>query len=162
MQKKPRTVTVPIAFDPALEKAVVDARNTLDQEAQRLLQTFNARVSVEAALDSEGDPARRVYDDDQKALAALQDDVKSAEEALTKGSQAYTFQSIGWRAWKALKAHHTKNKEIDEDALLPDILRDASVDPKLSNADVEDLLTDPAWSEGEITLLYQAAVSVQV
>ncbi len=160
--KKPRTVTVPITLDPDLENAVTTARTTLDREAQRLLETFNARVAVEAAVNPEGEPARRVYDQDLETLADLEQAVEDAEAALVAGCRQYTFQSIGYTAWKALKALHTKNKEIDDEALLPDILRDASVDPKLSNTAVEDLLNDPAWSEGEIALLYQAAVSVQV
>jgi len=46
--------------------------------------------------------------------------------------------------------------------MTPTILRDASHEPKMSAAVVEDMLNDPAWSAGEIEMLVNAAIRVQV
>lgn len=167
MDKKPRTIEVPICLDQDVEQAALAARRDLDTTAQQLLETFNARVRVAQTLSPDDDAetvARRIYDEDEARLADLKAAAEVAEADLRDACQTFTFQSIGFKAWRALKAAHpSKNKDLifDVDALAPALLRDASVDPKLSAGQVEDLLNSPDWSEGEINLLIGAAVAVQ-
>ncbi len=162
--KTPRTLTVPIVLDPALEKAVLDAKAALNATTENLLSTFTRRVAVRAALEPDTDAAHAVYADDEAQLADLTAALTAANEALTAGVREYAFRPIGWKAWRALKAAHpSKDKDyaFDVDSLAPQILRDASYEPKFSAADVEDILTSDEWSEGEVILLINAAVTVQ-
>lgn len=162
--KTPRTVTVPIVLDPAAEKAVLDAKNALNVTAQELLETFSQRVAVRAALEPDADAARAVYDEDQEKLAELTAALDNAQAVLTASVREYAFRPLGWKAWRALKAAHpSKDKDyaFDVDSIAPTLLRDASHEPKLSAADVEDILTSDEWSEGEVILLINAAVTVQ-
>lgn len=162
--KTPRTVTVPIVLDPSAERAVLDAKNALSVTAQELLETFNRRVTVRAALDPEADAAHAVYEEDEAKLAELSATLDAANEALKANVREYSFRPLGWKAWRALKATHpSKDKDyaFDVDAIAPQLLREASHEPKLSAADVEDILTSPDWSEGDVILLINAAVTVQ-
>ena len=162
--KTPRTVTVPIVLDPAAEKAVLDAKTTLSVTSQELLETFNRRVAVQATLAPESDAAHAVYEEDEAKLAELSAALDAANEALEANVRRYSFRPLGWKAWRALKAAHpSKDKDyaFDVDSIAPQLLREASHEPKLSAADVEDIMTSPDWSEGEVILLINAAVTVQ-
>lgn len=162
--KTPRTLTVPIVLDQDLENAVLAAKAELDQTAENLLSTFTRRVTVRAALEPDIDAARAVYADDEEKLAGLTAALDAANEALKAGVREYTFRPLGWKAWRALKAAHpSKDKDyaFDVDSIAPQLLREASFEPKLSAADVEDILTSDEWSEGEVILLINAAVTVQ-
>lgn len=162
--KKPRTITVPIVLDPSFEDAVARAKHELDTAARELLGTFNQRVHVEQTLRPGEDPqnvARDVYDQDQENLATLEAAMKAAQEALTEHCREFTFRSLGFRRWRAMKAEHPskdKNFAFDIDSIAPALLREAS---DLSAVEVEEILTSPVWSEGEVTLLVNAAVTVQ-
>lgn len=162
--KTPRSITVPIVLNPDLEKAVLDARSELDQTAENLLTTFTRRVAVQAALEPDIDAAHAVYAEDEAKLAELTAVLDAANEALNSGVREYTFRPLGWAAWRALKAAHpSKDKDyaFDIDSIAPTLLREASLTPKLSAANVEDILTSDEWSEGEVILLINAAVTVQ-
>lgn len=165
--KTPRTVTVPVVLDPDVEKAVLDARNALNTTTQELLETFIRRAAVRAAVDpdvDEHDAARAVYEEDEAKLAELSAALDAANTALAAVTRNYTFRPLGWKAWRALKkAHPSKDKdyEFDVDSIAPELLRHASHEPKLSAADVEDLLESPDFSEGEIILLLNGAIAVQ-
>lgn len=165
--KEPRTVKALIMTDPVLEAAVKDAQTELDRSAHTLLSTFPQRVSVEQAKRSHEDPevvAQAVYEDDQAALEALKGDLLAAQEALVPTIRTFTFRPIGWKAWRALtSAHPAKGKpgEWDVDAVAPVLLRDASHEPRLTATEVEDILSSPDWSAGEVHQLIEAAVAAQ-
>lgn len=168
MDKKPRLIEVPICLDATLEDTVAAAKIALDHTAHQLLESFTARVRQQQALHSgipADDVAAQVAAADEADLEALKAQVDHANQALTDGCQVYSFRPLGWKAWKALKAAYpSKDKDLlfDVDAMTPTILRDASHEPKMSAAVVEDMLNDPAWSAGEIEMLVNAAIRVQV
>lgn len=165
--KKPRTIDVPICLDQDVETAARAAQHALEVTAQRLLETFRGRFAQAQALrpdEDAADVAQSVFDEDQATLAALEQEKDAAQEALRDACRVYRFQSIGWKAWRAMKAAHpSKDKDLifDLDTLAPALLRDASLEPKLTAAAVEDILESGAWSEGEINLLLNAAITVQ-
>ncbi|MBO9555611.1 hypothetical protein [Cellulomonas sp.] len=164
MDKKPRTVSVPIVTDPAIEQAVLDAKRTLDARSQTLLETFNARVRQHQTMHPDADAPQAVYDADMAELADLEAAYTKAQAALNEHATVYSFRPLGFKAWRALKAAHpSKNKDelFDLDSIAAPLLRDASYEPRLSAAQVEDILTSDAWSEGEVSLLIGAAVTVQ-
>lgn len=161
MKKAPRTIEVPIVFDPAAEDAVARAKLALETRARELLETFVHRVGVQQTLTGDPEVARQVYDEDQAELERLQAAVNAAQAALAEGCRVYTFRSLGFRRWRAMKAAHpSKNKDLafDLDALTPELLREAS---DLTASEVEEILSSPEWSEGEVLLLVNAAVTVQ-
>ena len=162
MDKKPRTIEVPIVFDPAAEDAVARAKHAVEVRSRELLETFNQRVAVETALNpDEENTAHRVYEEDQATLGELTEALKAAQEALAAHTRVYTFRSLGFRAWRALKsAHPSKNKDevFDLDSITPALLREAG---QLTADQVEEILSDPKWSEGEVFLLVSGAVTVQ-
>ena len=161
MKKSPRTIQVPIVFDPAAEDAVARAKHALETSAQELLSTFTNRVAVRQTLTGAEDSARQVYDEDQAELERLQGAVDAAQAALVEVCRVYEFRSLGFRRWRAMKAAHpSKNKDLafDLDALVPELLREAS---DLTASEVEEILSSPEWSEGEVLLLVNAAVTVQ-
>lgn len=164
--KAPRLVTVPVILDPSLEGAVQSAQSRLNDRAQQLLETFQARVQREQVVTGL-DPvevAQTVTAADEAELTALREDYQAAAEAQLAAVQPYTFRPLGWKAWRALKAAHPskdKNLAFDLDSLVPDLLHLASHDPKLSKGQVEDLLDSDQWSEGEIMLLINGALAAQ-
>lgn len=167
MEKKPRIIEVPIVMDPSVEDDVVRAKATLDQTARTLLESFPARVAQQVALHPDTpyeQVAQSVVDADEADLDDLKDRVAKAQAALAEVSATYTFRAIGYKAWRALIAAHPakdKNLRFDIESIAAPLLRDAAYDPPLSAAAVEDLLSSPAWSAGEIELLINAAIAVQ-
>lgn len=167
MEKKPRIIEIPIVMDPAAEDGVVRAKAALDQRARTLLETFPSRVAQQTLLHPEASPeqvAQDVVDADEADLDALKADLTAAQEALAAASQTFTFRAIGYRAWRALMAAHpSKNKDLrfDVDSIAAPLLRDASASPALSAVAVEELLSSPDWSAGEIDMLINAAITVQ-
>lgn len=167
MEKKPRIIEVPIVLDPSAEDDVVRAKATLDQTAKTLLESFPARVAQQVALHPDTpyeQVAQSVVDGDEKDLDELKDRVTAAQEVLAGVSKTYTFRSIGWKAWRALMAAHPskdKNLRFDIDSIAAPLLRDAAYDPPLSAAAVDEILSSPEWSAGEIELLINAAIAVQ-
>ena len=161
MKKSPRTIQVPIVFDPTAEDAVARAKLALETRAKELLETFVHRVAMQQTLTGDAEAARQVYDEDQAELERLKAGVDAAQAALAEVCRVYEFRSLGFRRWRAMKADHpSKNKDLafDLDALTPELLREAS---DLSAGEVEEILSSPEWSEGEVLLLVNAAVTVQ-
>lgn len=167
MEKKPRIIEIPIVMDPAAEDAVVRAKGALDQRARVLLETFPSRVAQQTVLHPDvpaEQVAQDVVDADEADLDALKTELVAAQEALAAVSKTFTFRAIGYRAWRALMAAHpSKNKDLrfDVDSIAAPLLRDASADPALSSFEVEELLSSPDWSAGEIDMLINAAITVQ-
>lgn len=164
--KTPRIVSVPIVLDPAAQEAAEQAKHTLDQEAARLLADFPKRVDLEQAVTGEDRQtvARRLYEQDKARLAQLEDEFAQAQEKLREATRFYSFRPLGWKAWRELKAKHPSKEPkyaFDVDAIAPTLLRLASHEPRLSAEQVEEILTSPDWSEGEVALLVNAAVGAQ-
>lgn len=165
-EKKPQTVTIPIVTDPDAVTALQQAKAALDGTSKSLLESFVDRAAQEASLTGEDvlDARKRLYDEDVATLENLKAAVKTAEEAVLAASETFTFRSIGYKAWRAMKAAHPSKKDgyaFDEDSIAASLLRDASHEPRLSAERVEEILTSPDWSEGEVHLLLQAAVAAQ-
>jgi len=165
--KTPRVVEVPICLDPSKEDALTRAKAALEQTAQTLLESFTARVLREQSLHPDlerHEAAQAVTDADEADLAVLKTAVQEANDDLVAACRVYRFGPLGWKAWRALmRAHPSKNKDeaFDVDTLAPTLLRDASLDPKLTAEMVDELLTDPSYSAGEINLLINSAIAAQ-
>lgn len=166
LSKQPRILGVPIVLDPlVLEQANV-AKENLDNTSGELLSTFLSRRDQKAALEGiePDEAAKALYAEDQAELERLKGELAAAQEALREATRIYQFRSLGYRAWRALKAAHpSKDKGLafDEDSIAPTLLREASYDPKMSAEMVEEILTSPDWSEGEVHLLLRTAVGAQ-
>jgi hypothetical protein len=161
--KQPRIVRVPVPMDPDVERVAQEARNALEDRAQELLTTFNHRATVHAATEGMEfrDAAKAVYEADQAELKTLEGEFKAAQAALREGCREFTFRPLGFKRWRELKAEYpSKDKDLafDLDAMAPALLREAG---GLTAAEVDEILTDPAWSEGEVLLLLTSAVSAQ-
>lgn len=166
MTKQPQTSSIPIVTDPALVDAYTSARQELDDTAERLLRTFVDRAAMEAAVSGKDllEERKRLRDADADLLTELNEKVEASQAALRAASTVYTFRSIGYKAWRAMKAAHKSTDPayaFDQDSIAPTLLREASSDPKLSAEMVEEILTSPDWSEGEVELLLRAAVAAQ-
>lgn len=164
--KQPPVTGVPIVFDYTVLDAADTARQNLDERSQELLRTFVDRCNVEAALtqDPLEEVRERVRGEDEAELEALKKAWQDAQDALVEVTRVYQFRSLGYKAWRALKAAHpSKDPELafDEDSIAPTLLREASHDPKLTAEMVEEILSSPDWSEGEVRLLLRAATGVQ-
>jgi len=167
MDKSPRIHKCPVVLDPDAADAVIDARSKLESKTEALLKTFIDRVAIAQARQPGDDPqavAEALYQDDEADLAALRAEVDTAEKALTGATTWYTFRPLGWKAWRALKAAHSsknKDEEFDVDSIAPTLLKEASLDPKLSAGDVEDILESDQWAESEVWMLISTAVAAQ-
>jgi|GEM_PF-3435321 len=167
MEKKPRIQEAPIILDPAAADAVNAAQNALETTAENLLKSFVDRVAAAQVLRPDEDPttvAQDIYQEDQDALADLQTTLDTARAALEEAAIRYTFRPLGFKVWRAMKANHpSKDKDLafDYDSIVPDLLKHASYEPKLSAGDVEDILESPDWAESEVNLLVTAALLAQ-
>lgn len=164
--KKAPIQGAPICFDYDLLATAEAAQRTLDERSQELLRTFVDRCNVAAAMSEEDikDVRARVREEDAEELEALKKAWQEAQDALAGVTRIYQFRSLGYKAWRALKAAHpSKDPELafDEDSIAPTLLREASHDPKLTAEMVEEILSSPDWSEGEVRLLLRAAVGAQ-
>lgn len=164
--KKPPVAGAPICLDHTTVAEAEAARQTLQERSMYLLETFIKRADNEAAVTGEDlhEVRKRLYEQDQTELEDLAQKAKDTQTALAAATRIYTFRSLGYKAWRAMKnAHPSKSPEkaFDEDSIAATLLREASLDPKLSAEMVEEILTSPDWSEGEVRLLLDAAVRAQ-
>lgn len=155
-----------VVFDPLVLADLELAQRALEATEARLLTTFLGRAEVRAAANGVPlDQARReVFEEDRSTLAELAAECDVTRDRLADVTRVYRFRSLGFKAWRALRAAHPSRDPglaFDEESIAPTLLREASLEPRLSAAMVEEILTSPDWSEGEVRLLLSAAVRAQ-
>lgn len=166
MSKAHPLTGAPIVLDFEALAECQAAQQNIERQSRHLLETFTLRVDAEVVVTGEDRQvvARRIHAEDASSLEELKAKFEAAQTRLAAATRVYQFRSLGFRAWRALKAAHpSKDPKLafDEDSLAPTLLREASYDPKLSAEMVEEILTSPDWSEGQVALLLDAAYRAQ-
>lgn len=180
--KKARKYCAPIVLDSAVEvaynevnaAAFADHKNRLESLKVRL---ENARARFTDPAEAE-DEVQRIIAEDTAANNAWADRVREAERKLKDVTFKYWFTSVGRKKFVELidanpptdedreEWDNAENKNlpaaVNELGFAKDLIAAASVTPRLSRGDVEEMFDDPAWNQAELTLLYMVARNAQL
>lgn len=85
----------------------------------------------------------------------------------TKHEVALKYQAIGMREYDKLVSKHppkpdqrAEGASFDMDTFAPALIAACSVEPELSLSDAKDIWNSPAWSRGDLMVLFRNAVEL--
>lgn len=186
VSKKPRITHIDVILDSEAAEAFDDAQNAYDRlestlrttRPQRLAEARNA-LAPTSSTEEFTQAASGVVAADDEALAEALAEVEAARLVLEAATQRYKFRGLGRKRWEDLKAEHPPRDEDHEnaraatdsadaeaeynvDALAPALIQEASVSPRLSVEDVDEIFNGGDWNVTEVTGLFQTALLAQV
>lgn len=183
LPKLARTISCVIVTDSEAADAYEIALGAFTSQEQELAGSFPRRAAaVRASLpvtltaEEASEALERLREADAAVMAPFQAALAEAEEALDAVREQWTFRSLGRSAWRDLvKA----NPPTDEDNAfweaeggtgqapysfenLPrPLLAAATVSPRVTRADIDDMFDGEDWSDAELTTLFQHALVAQ-
>lgn len=188
--KKPRVRHIDIVLDDEVADAYDDAVEHLTVLEKRLLESRPRRIAAaRAALPFNADPETRaqveaqasfeVVEGDEKSIQEARDEVERLRVEVEKHTRRYVFRALGRRAWEDLKAEHPPTPgdhedvqqasgkkdaraEYNIDTLAPALICAASVSPRLTEDDVDEIFNGGDWNDVEIANMFQTALMAQV
>lgn len=130
------------------------------------------KIHVDTARD--GARARGTDSASQRVLDDLLAQMETMRERVAEASITFTFRSIGRKPWDDLVGEHPPTKDqvdkakreglgvpnVNQDSFPVAAIAASVVEPTLTVDDVKDMWDSPDWSDGELTILYQAALMV--
>lgn len=180
--KQPKVFTAPIVLDPEVEIEYKQINEAAFQDQQRRLETFAKRIENARALHLDPIEAEaavaKIIAEDTAANEEWAVKVKAAKDRLDAVVENYRFVSIGRKKFvELIDANPPTDEDREEwdnaeDKSLPaavnelgfakDLIAASCVHPPLKPDEVESMFDDPAWNQGELTLLYMVARHAQL
>ena len=185
--KAARVVKVPIPMNPEMEDAFLEAQTLMVATIEELIRTYPQRMAArlaERGVDPLDQEAREVVAAEIKAEdSAIENDVagkaEAALQAVVDTTRTFKFRSLGRTTYRALVAAHpptdadhtaarvesgdmNARASWNRETFFPALVHAASVGPQLTEAEVTEIFESPDWSDGEVDLLVQGAIKVQI
>lgn len=180
--KKPRVYSAPIILDNEVEVAYNTIQHQAFSDREDRLTTLkvrleNARTRFLDPVEAEAE-VQRILADDTASIKEWERRLEEAQQARDAATMNFLFRSIGRKKFAELIDANPPTEDDREewdnasDKSLPaavnelgfakDIIAAASISPTLTRQEVEDMFDDPAWNQGELTLLYIVARNAQL
>jgi len=102
-----------------------------------------------------------------KGRSTLEFTLYLTDDTGTKHEVTLKYQAIGMREYDKLVAKHPPKPEqraegssFDIDTFAPALIAAVCVDPEMSEKDAKDIWNSPAWSRGDLMVLFTKAVNI--
>jgi len=183
--KKPRITWVDVILDGEVadaydvaEKDLLAAEERLSASRPRRLAAARNALPTGATPEEQAAAAAAVVAADDLEVDALREARDAAAEALALATRRYKFRALGRARWESLKAEHPPQESDHEDVreasgkkdaeaeyhfdtLAPALIQEASISPRLSEEDVDEIFNGGDWNGPEIVALWQTALVAQ-